>query len=1076
MKAAQIIPAATPAKKNSSFFNKGGEQDFFHLSINEQPFFPKSKNNNNGIQTKLTVGAPNDIYEKEADSMADKVVHRLAQPEVISKKDQSVQTKPLSNSFTPFVQKKCTSCEEEEKLQKEKEHKEKERIQKKPIFESDAEPPEDDKKVQRKCAECEKEEKLRKKSDGLSEATPTNIESRLSSSKGGGSSLPAATREQMGNSFGADFSGVRIHSDSSAAHLSQDLGAHAFTHGSDIYFNSGKYDTGSHQGKHLLAHELTHVVQQNPNGIQRKAHTQNGYLKTSEPRVQRLDVPFTGGEYEFDISWSGVKTAAGLAKDKVVEGAEWIYDKIKGLIEDGKEWLIEQWNSIKQLAASEWEKLKSAFSDIINLIKSPFETIANAIANFDFDTLKTVWQTFTSFVTNIWKGFKLLTDNLLGLIGRIWDGIDSVISSLFSQIHSLTNNFLFNRLPEVIQNVIHGLIDGIESLWKSINEEWHKIFDTIKNWIDYALDTVLKFINRVSSFAINVLVEGIKEFAEVVSFLKDLFANPQKYINILAQKSVAALDGVDQRFTGLIQQYFPAGKAASTSVSGIIQKKPIAGAEKKDSASWSQIGSGVWAMMKKKWDEFKANPWAVVKSLLMDMVFPIIGDIKDVIKLGKDIWKVVTGPLSAGSLEEFWTSLLMILDIPIMIYNTIVSILMRTLMIPLIVASFIPHPLVKAIAAAVGYGLLGAFVQGELLNIGQKLLLLKTGATTGEQKKEAYNRIADSLIAFAMTAAIMLIMLILHFLANVIKGVYSFVKGKIFSVETPVAEGKGGEAEGKVKEENKAAEEIPDVEDEVSSNDGEREIKITEAGKIWVCASPCQEIRLKYEAEIKDNPKLEERIKALEDGYSDLSPEQRKVRDGQIEQLEQELANSKQAKEAGVPAKPKEISVGEELSVPYKKGNVRAKVIEVNDDFVKIQYDAKAKGQGAITESIPKDRFNKMLQEGDIIRWTEERARLMRTRPLYDEGLVDKVWEKSKQPDGKVYDPNNKKELTWDKTKNRNNQWHMGHKSGKEYVKLVDEYTNGEISYDEFIKEYNNPENYQAEDPAENVSHRNEAK
>ena len=262
MKAAQLTPAATPAKKNSPFFSKGGKQEFFHSSIKELPFFSKTKNNNYGIQTKLTIGAPNDVYEKEADAMADKVVQRLAQPEVISKKDQSVQAKPLSTSFTPLVQKKCAHCEEEEKLQKEKEHKGKERIQKKPIFESDVEPPDEDKKIQRKCAECEKEEKLQKKSNESSPASPSNIESCLSSSKGGGSTLPAATLEQMEGSFGADFSNVRIHNDSSAVQMSRDLNAQAFTHGGDIYFNSGKYDPNSKGGKHLLAHELTHTVQQ----------------------------------------------------------------------------------------------------------------------------------------------------------------------------------------------------------------------------------------------------------------------------------------------------------------------------------------------------------------------------------------------------------------------------------------------------------------------------------------------------------------------------------------------------------------------------------------------------------------------------------------------------------------------------------------------------------------------------------------------------------------------------------------------------------------------------------------------
>jgi hypothetical protein len=66
----------------------------------------------------------------------------------------------------------------------------------------------------------------------------------------------------MESAFGADFSGVRVHTGSEAVQMSQDLNAHAFTHGSDVYFNSGKYSPSTTEGGRLLAHELTHTVQQ----------------------------------------------------------------------------------------------------------------------------------------------------------------------------------------------------------------------------------------------------------------------------------------------------------------------------------------------------------------------------------------------------------------------------------------------------------------------------------------------------------------------------------------------------------------------------------------------------------------------------------------------------------------------------------------------------------------------------------------------------------------------------------------------------------------------------------------------
>jgi hypothetical protein len=62
--------------------------------------------------------------------------------------------------------------------------------------------------------------------------------------------------------MGADFSNVNIHTDPEAIQMNQSLGARAFTHGNDIYFNQNEYNPSTPKGKHLLAHELTHVIQQ----------------------------------------------------------------------------------------------------------------------------------------------------------------------------------------------------------------------------------------------------------------------------------------------------------------------------------------------------------------------------------------------------------------------------------------------------------------------------------------------------------------------------------------------------------------------------------------------------------------------------------------------------------------------------------------------------------------------------------------------------------------------------------------------------------------------------------------------
>lgn len=90
---------------------------------------------------------------------------------------------------------------------------------------------------------------------------------RINQARGGGQSLDAATQQKMGGVMGYDFSGVRVHTSNEADTLNQELGAKAFTTGQDIFFKEGAYSPGSGSGQELIAHELTHVVQQSTGSV-----------------------------------------------------------------------------------------------------------------------------------------------------------------------------------------------------------------------------------------------------------------------------------------------------------------------------------------------------------------------------------------------------------------------------------------------------------------------------------------------------------------------------------------------------------------------------------------------------------------------------------------------------------------------------------------------------------------------------------------------------------------------------------------------------------------------------------------
>jgi hypothetical protein len=96
-----------------------------------------------------------------------------------------------------------------------------------------------------------------------------DVERAIQQERGGGQGLDHGVRRQMESSFGADFSGVRVHTDRQADSLNRDLSARAFTTGQDIFFRQGAYQPASSGGRELIAHELTHVVQQGGDQVRR---------------------------------------------------------------------------------------------------------------------------------------------------------------------------------------------------------------------------------------------------------------------------------------------------------------------------------------------------------------------------------------------------------------------------------------------------------------------------------------------------------------------------------------------------------------------------------------------------------------------------------------------------------------------------------------------------------------------------------------------------------------------------------------------------------------------------------------
>lgn len=164
-----------------------------------------------GIQTNLAIGSSGDQYEQEANRVAEKV---------------------LTGKPADSIQRKCSGCTEGTS-----------------------------------CQQCGEAKAIQAK-EHAGDVPPFSYQGggRPAPMRGGGQPLSISSRKLFESRFGSDFSGVRVHTDADAAESANAIHARAYTAGQDIAFGAGEYSPDTSRGQELLAHELTHVVQQTSGG------------------------------------------------------------------------------------------------------------------------------------------------------------------------------------------------------------------------------------------------------------------------------------------------------------------------------------------------------------------------------------------------------------------------------------------------------------------------------------------------------------------------------------------------------------------------------------------------------------------------------------------------------------------------------------------------------------------------------------------------------------------------------------------------------------------------------------------
>ena len=262
-----------------------------------------------GIQAKLKVGQPGDKYEQEADRVAEQVM-RMAEPQVQrqaeeEEEEELIQAKPLSMGITPLVQ---HQDEEEDSLQA--------------------------------MGVGTQPSKVFPDQEGISKLPGDS-----------GKPLLESVRAFFEPRFGFDFSQIRLHTGTRATNAARELNAQAFTIGQDIYFDDSYYQPNTKQGQQLLAHELTHTIQQgctsvsSSRGIQTHCTVSRpGDLLEREPdRVASRVVdgeasigPITAGSARRVQRFDGIPSW-----EELVSGAEELYEEAVEAGGEALEWAEE---------------------------------------------------------------------------------------------------------------------------------------------------------------------------------------------------------------------------------------------------------------------------------------------------------------------------------------------------------------------------------------------------------------------------------------------------------------------------------------------------------------------------------------------------------------------------------------------------------------------------------------------------------------------------------------------------------------------------------------------------------------
>ncbi|GAB4525678.1 MAG: DUF4157 domain-containing protein [Anaerolineae bacterium] len=497
------------------------------------------------LQTKLTINEPGDVYEQEADAVAEQVMtmpdrtlqrtcacggdagedseceackarrqglQRQSTPE---EEESPVQTKRLR------VMRQATPEEEEPPIQTKRL-----RVMRQATPEEE-EPPVQTKRlrVMRQATPEEEEPPVQTKRSGGGGSTEAPSSVRVAINRPG-QPLSASTRAFMEPRFGRDFRDVRVHTDSQAADSARDISARAYTVGQDVVFGSGEYRPGSRDGDRLIAHELTHVVQQNGSAVL-------PYREPDEERIQRFgsimdwaidqlpdvvgdildDIDEAGGVFEyiekilgdvFDSIFGGLQDGAESIGD-LLETFRTLYTSVTSLVaaiasndrETFVQAVVDLTNALEKIVGDVWGGLELLLAPVGTFLDGVLETLDQPIEDWIESIAGSVWRTIVNIGRVIWDHTDFIRD--APLISEAWDAVRDWLGITGPDTYDSVVRWIEGKISDVWQGIkggLSGVINTIRNVASTIRdvialENIHAMRDKIIEWIGFVRQMAL---------------------------------------------------------------------------------------------------------------------------------------------------------------------------------------------------------------------------------------------------------------------------------------------------------------------------------------------------------------------------------------------------------------------------------------------------------------------------------------------------------------------------------------------------------------------------------------------------------